>query len=115
MLAIKPAGDNCGDEELRAVGVGTRVGHGEKSRLGVLAGEVLISELLAVDGLATSAVATREVTALEHELRDDTVESRASISEALLAGAESTEVFGSLGDDIIVEDKVDAARLFSNL
>lgn len=32
------------------------VGHGEESRLGVLAGEVLISELLAVDGLATSAL-----------------------------------------------------------
>jgi hypothetical protein len=57
-------------------------------------------------------VATGEVTALEHELRDDTVESRASISKALLAGAESTEIFGSLGDDIIVEGKVDATRLF---
>jgi hypothetical protein len=57
-------------------------------------------------------VATSEVTALEHELRDDTVEGRASISEALFAGAESTEVFGSLGDDIIVEEKVDATRLF---
>jgi len=115
MLAIEPAGDNSGDEELGAVGVGTSVGHGEKSRFGVLTGEVLVSELLTVDGLATSAVATGEVTALEHELRDDTVESRPSISEALLAGAESTEVLGSLGNDIIVEDKVDATRLFSNL
>lgn len=36
--------------------VGTSVGHGEKSRLGVLSGEVLIGELLTVDGLATSAL-----------------------------------------------------------
>jgi hypothetical protein len=36
--------------------VGTGVGHGEKSWLGVLAGEVLIGELLTVDGLATSAL-----------------------------------------------------------
>jgi hypothetical protein len=57
-------------------------------------------------------VATGEVTALEHELRDDTVESRTSISEALLTSAESTEVFGSLGDNVIVEDKVNATRLF---
>ena len=36
--------------------VGTGIGHGEKSWLGVLAGEVLIGELLTVDGLATSAL-----------------------------------------------------------
>ena len=41
--------------------VGTSVGHGEKSRLGVLAGEVLVSELLTVDGLATSALDNYEL------------------------------------------------------
>ena len=44
-----------GDEELRAVGVGTSVCHGEKARLGVSLLEVLICEFLAVDGLASSA------------------------------------------------------------
>ena len=74
MLAIEPAGDNGGDEELGAVAVGISfqlccrrevhvclrvgagIGHGQKSWLGVLAGEVLISKLLAVDGLAASAL-----------------------------------------------------------
>jgi hypothetical protein len=56
-------------------------------------------------------VATGEVTALKHELRDDAVEGRASISEALLAGAKSTEVFSGLWDYIIVEVEVDAALL----
>jgi hypothetical protein len=74
MLAIEPAGDNGGDEELRAVAVGTScqlcfgmgvraclrvwtgIGHGQKSWLGVLAGEVLVGELLTVDRLATSAL-----------------------------------------------------------
>jgi hypothetical protein len=41
--------------------VGTSVGHGEKSRLGVLAGEVLVSELLTVDGLATSSLDNYEL------------------------------------------------------
>jgi hypothetical protein len=41
--------------------VGTSVGHGEKSRLGVLAGEVLVSELLTVDGLATGALDNYEL------------------------------------------------------
>ncbi len=74
MLAIEPAGDDSGNEELRAVAigtscqqcfgtkvraclrVGTSIGHGQKSWLGVLAGEVLVGELLTVDGLATSAL-----------------------------------------------------------
>ena len=56
-------------------------------------------------------VAAGEVTALEHELRDDAVEARAGVAEALLAGAESAEVFGGLGDDVVVEVELDAASL----
>ena len=41
-------------------------------------------------------VVVGEVTTLEHELRDDTVELAASVAEALLAGAESAEVLGGL-------------------
>lgn len=44
------------DEELRAVGVSAGVGHREQTRLCVLLVEVLVSELLSVDGLATSSV-----------------------------------------------------------
>lgn len=55
-------------------------------------------------------VATGEVTALKHELRDDTVELATLVAEALLAGAERTEVLGGLGDDVVEELKVDAAR-----
>ena len=56
-------------------------------------------------------IATREVTALKHELRDDTVEFGAAVSETLLAGAEGSEVLGRLGDFFIEELKVDAAFL----
>ena len=52
-------------------------------------------------------VAACEVTALKHELRDHTMELRASVAEALLTGAKSAEVLGSLGDDIVKELKVD--------
>lgn len=45
----------CG-EELRDIRVGTSIGHGEHARAFVGALEVLIGELLAVDGLATSAL-----------------------------------------------------------
>lgn len=56
-------------------------------------------------------IAAGEVTALEHELRDDTVEGRALVAKALLAGAKGTEVFSGLGDDVIEEVENDAAFL----
>jgi hypothetical protein len=78
-------------EYLRDVRVGTSVGHREEERTVVLELEVLVGELLAIDGLATGAlesvtqlrrslcriaayVATGEVTTLEHELGDHAVE-----------------------------------------
>ena len=57
-------------------------------------------------------IATGEVTTLEHELGDDTVELGARIAEALLARAESTEVLGRLRDDVVEELEVNAALLF---
>lgn len=56
-------------------------------------------------------VATGEVTTLEHELRDDAVESGALVAEALLASAESTEVLDGLRDGLVVEVEVDATGL----
>ena len=56
-------------------------------------------------------IATGEVTTLEHELRDDTVERRALVSEALLTSAESAEVLSGLGDVLIEEVEVDTLSL----
>jgi len=92
VLAVEPGGLGGADEELGAVGVGTSVGHGEDAGAVVLELEVLILELVAVDGLSSSAVVVGEVTALAHEVGDDPVEGAALVAEALLAGAESTEV-----------------------
>jgi len=115
VLAIQPAGDNGGDEELGAVGVWSSVGHGEKSWADVLLLEVLIGELLTVDGLTTGTVTAGEVTTLKHELWDDAVEGGTLVSETLLTSAESAEVLGSLWDNIVVKIEVDTARLLSNL
>jgi hypothetical protein len=56
-------------------------------------------------------VAAGEVTALEHELGNDTVELGARVAKALLARAESAEVLGGARHDVVVELKVDAAGL----
>ena len=56
MAAVEPGGDDGGDEELRAIGIRTGVGHAEVE--GLLVGElkVLVRELLAVDGFAAGAL-----------------------------------------------------------
>lgn len=59
--------------------------------------------------MSLTYVATGEVTSLEHELRDHAVELAAGVAEALLAGAEGTEVLDGAGHDIIEELEVDAA------
>lgn len=52
---------------LRTVGVGTSIGHGQDAWSGVLEGEVLISKLLTIDGLTTSAITSGEVTTLRNQ------------------------------------------------
>jgi len=60
-------------------------------------------EFLAVDGLATGAVMPGEVTALEHELGDHTVERGTLIAKPVLAGRELAEVFCGFGDDAVIQ------------
>ena len=55
MLSVEPSGLGHGEEELRSVGVGSGVGHGQPALAVVLQLEVLVSKLLAVDGLAAGA------------------------------------------------------------
>ena len=110
VLSIEPVGLNGAKEELRPVGVGSSIGHGENSGPGVLESEVLVGELLSVDGLSSGAVLAGEVTALAHEVLDDTVEGGALVAESLLASAEGAEVLGALGGDVGAEGHLDAAE-----
>lgn len=59
--------------------------------------EVLIRELFSIDGLATGAIVIGEITTLDHEFGDDSVETRSLVSETFLASAQSAEVLSSLG------------------
>ena len=115
VLAVQPGCNNGGDEELGAVGVGARVGHGEETFLGVLLDEVLISKLGAVDRYTTGSILVGKVTTLEHKLRNDSMEGASLVGEvsSLLASAESAEVFAGLGSDVRVELEHDATGLFA--
>ena len=103
VLAVEPGGFHGRDEKLGAVGTRPGVGHGEEADVIVLDLEVLVSELFSVDRLSAGAVVVREVTSLEHELRDDPVEPAALVAEAVLACAELSEVSCGLWDDFVEE------------
>jgi hypothetical protein len=57
-------------------------------------------------------ISTGEVATLQHEFGDDSVERRTLVAKALLAGAESAEVLGRLGDDIVKQVEGDTTGLF---
>ena len=71
VLAIKPRCLACRDEELAAIGVGPSIGHRQHA-LGMLDGEVLVSELAAVDALHRRVdrveAAVRVACAMKHAL-----------------------------------------------
>ena len=106
MLVVQPGGLDRGDEELGAVGVGTRVGHGEEARRGVLDQEVLVVELRSVDRLAPGSVKPLEVSALQHELWDDPVEDRPLVREPLLVltGRDGSKIGDSSRNNLVWEN-----------
>lgn len=88
--------------------------------------KVLIGKLLTVDGFATGTlfmyqfgmflgakaltrvfvvtyIATSEITTLQHELWNDSVEGGIGITETLLTSAKSSEVLGGLWADVVIE------------
>lgn len=76
VLAVQVRGSNSTEKKLRPIGVGSSIGHGQNTGPGVLKAEVLIVELAPVDGLATCPVEVREISALAHEVSNDTMEGR---------------------------------------
>ena len=92
VLAVQPGRAPEGDEELRAVGVGTRVCHGQRTLLGVLEREVLVVKLATVNAAAPRAVPGCDVPTLGHEIGNDAVEGAALVAElgALLTRAKQS-------------------------
>merc|ERR1719330_175929 len=113
VLAIEVGRLHSRDEELAAVGVFARVGHGELASTRVLEHEVLVLELLPVDRLATSAVALGEVATLDHEVLDHSVKLAPLVAEALLASGQRAEVLGGLRHSFAVETHNDAPSVLA--
>ncbi|KAH3659989.1 hypothetical protein OGAPHI_007194 [Ogataea philodendri] len=108
---VQPWTWDRGNEELRSVGVWTGIGHGQQTRLGVLLLEALVGKPLAVDRPAAVPVEVGDVSTLQHEARNHSVENGVLVSKALLAGTQCSEVLGGLWNDLVVQVKHDT-RLF---
>ena len=65
MLVVQPLGLDGGDEELRSVGVGAGVGHGEQPGGAMLHQEVLIIELGTIDALSARAIKILKISTLK--------------------------------------------------
>jgi hypothetical protein len=65
-------------------------------------------EFIAIDGLATGAIALGEITALKHELGDHTVEGGILVAVTILASRKFPEVSCGYGDDGIIQLKNDS-------
>merc|ERR1711875_178206 len=100
VFAVQPGSFGRADKELTAISVGPGVGHGQDAWPSVREFEVLVGEFGPVDGLASSAVPPREVTALNHKARNDSVKDAIIEAKAFLPSAESTEVFRGFWDDV---------------
>ena len=66
------------------------------------------TEFLAKDRLATSTIVLSEITTLEHEIGDHTVERGSRISVTVLASRELPEILCGLGDDVVVQFEYDS-------
>ena len=65
MLVVQPLRLDCGDEELRSVGVGAGVGHGEQPGGVMLHNEVLVIKLGTVDALSACAIKILKISTLK--------------------------------------------------
>merc|ERR1711957_287296 len=111
-----------GDKELWPIGVFTGVSHTEEVLLSVTELEVLISELLSVDRLATSPITFGEVTTLCHEAGDHAVENTvleverslpSKLRHTSLTSTELSEVLSGPRHDVGEELEHNSASFFT--
>jgi len=116
MLAVQPGRLGCTKEELRTVGIRPRVCHTKDSWPSMLELEVFVLELCAVDTFAPSSIVVREVSALAHEIWNDSVETTVFETKSLLVSAKLPEILGRLGHYVRSELHLNpTGRLAANL
>ena len=97
MFPVEVRAFDRGNEELRAIGVSSRIGHGQQIRFAMRINEGFIIKLPAVDRHTTGPITLRHVSALNHKVLDDPMEGTTSIMERLVAVTYGQEVVDLCG------------------
>ena len=119
MPPIQPRSLGGGDKELRPIGVGPGVGHG-KHPLCVGNLEVLVIKFLAPFGQSAGSISPSEVAALDHEVRNDSMEWRALVrqlsgsvlSDKIVSSAQFEEILYGFGGGFAEESDGDGGLDF---
>ena len=119
MPPIQPRSLGGGDKELRPIGVGPGVGHG-KHPLCVGNLEVLVIKFLAPFGQPAGSISPSEVAALDHEVRNDSMERRALVrqlsgsvlSDKIVSSAQFEEILDGFGGGFAEESDGDGGLDF---
>ena len=121
VFAVQPRGGNVGDKELASVRIGTGVCHGEDSRTVVFEYELsfvipgkLIVELIT----GTSVTFCRGITALNHKILNDSVESESVVEvfafellgySGVIAFGKGNEVGYGTGNSFVFQTEQDVS------
>merc|ERR1712183_1203955 len=114
MFAIQPWSLYCGDEELASIGVLACVCHTEPSFSVMFQFEVLIGKFLTVDGLASGTVPFSEISSLDHEGFDDSVELAVLVSESFFSSSKCDEIIDSFWDSSSEKTDFDSSDAFTS-
>lgn len=112
---------DASNEELTPISVRTAVSHGKKTRGIKFEGKVLIGKFIgAVDGLRACAIAEDEISTLDHEVFDHSMElatfvaKRSSLGILRFTGAELTHVLCRFRRDVLEQLHFDTSKWFSS-
>ncbi len=98
-----------GNKELTSIGIFAGIGHTEKPSALMADLEILVFEFLPVDTSASRSVVIREISPLDHEVGDQTVESGILIGERRVwAQAQRKEVVAGFGNEGVEKFKFHA-------
>jgi len=123
MATVQPSSLHSCNEELRAISVGTSIGHAEHSWTSVLQLEMFIRKLVTINALPSCSISTGEVTSLYHKIWDYTMKVAAlemkvfaTLSHTLVSFAQMHEVCCCFWHVLSVQaDDNPACRFTSNL
>ena len=85
-------------EKRTPIGVGTCISHTNSPGSSMREFKILIFESATIYTFASSSISFVEISSLNHEVSDDTMEGGVLVAKTLVTSAKGPEVLGSLGD-----------------